>query len=93
MYVIVDQSPQLHLHQIVCISYKLCSCDSYCLLYFIYATYLIQAQYNFIHDVLNELILCGDTEILAPDLRRVINQLKDITDGQTGFCKQFAVSY
>lgn len=52
----------------------------------------IQIQYNFVHDVLNEFILCGDTEILAPDLKTVINWLNEISDGESGFCKQFTVS-
>ena len=52
----------------------------------------IQTQYNFVHDVLNEFILRGDTEILAPDLKTVINRLNEISDGESGFCKQFTVS-
>ena len=50
-----------------------------------------QAQYNFIHDALNELILCGDTEITAPNLRIVINRLNKTKDGETGYSKQFNV--
>ena len=45
----------------------------------------------FIHDALKELILCGETEILAPNLRIVINKLSRMTDGTTGFEKQFQV--
>ena len=51
----------------------------------------MQSQYNFIHDVLNEFILCGDTEIMAPNLRDAITQLNDIVNGETGFSGQFKV--
>ena len=53
----------------------------------------MQAQYNFIHDALNELILCGDTEITASNLRIAINRLSKIKDGETGYSKQFNVSW
>ena len=56
------------------------------------ALFFAQAQYNFIHDALNELILCGDTEITAPNLRIVISRLNKTKDGETGYSKQFNVS-
>ena len=45
----------------------------------------------FVHDVLKELIMCGDTEILAPNLRIVINKLGRTKRGITGFEQQFQV--
>ena len=54
---------------------------------------LMQAQYNFIHDALNELILCGDTEITAANMRIAINRLNRTKDGETGYSKQFNVSW
>ena len=51
----------------------------------------MQAQYNFIHDALNELILCGDTEITAPNMRIVISRLNKTKDGESGYNKQFNV--
>ena len=47
----------------------------------------------FIHDALKELILCGETEILAPNLGIVINKLSKVKDGASGFELQFEVSY
>ena len=55
----------------------------------------IQAQYIFIHDALKEVILCGQTEILAADMRMVINQLNmqnDPCSASTGFEHQFQVA-
>ena len=51
-----------------------------------------QLQYNFIHDALNELILCGDTEITAPNMRIAISRLSKNKDGETGYSRQFNVS-
>ena len=45
----------------------------------------------FIHDALKELILCGETEILAPNLGIVINKLSKVKDDATGFELQFEV--
>ena len=45
----------------------------------------------FIHDALKELIMCGETEILAPNLGIVINKLSRTKDGVAGFEKQFQV--
>ena len=53
---------------------------------------ILQSQYNFIHDALNELIVCGDSEITAPNLRIVISRLSKTKDGETGYSKQFSVS-
>ena len=58
---------------------------------FIY-NFSIQSQYVFIHDALRELVICGDTEITAANIRIIINQLnRPIEDGNTGFQKQFQV--
>ena len=54
----------------------------------------MQAQYVFIHDALSELVQCGETEVLAANLRISINQLeRNITDdpNTTGYQKQFQV--
>ena len=45
----------------------------------------------FIHDALLELIMCGETEIPAPDLESTINKLSETNDGTTEFDKQFQV--
>ena len=47
----------------------------------------------FIHDALKELILCGETEILAPNLGIAINKLSKVKDDTTGFEMQFEVQY
>ena len=54
----------------------------------------MQAQYVFIHDALSELVQCGETEVLAANLRISINQLKsNVADdpNTTGFQNQFQV--
>ena len=49
----------------------------------------------FIHDALSELVVCGETEVTAADLRIVMNQLKRQAVGETtditGYQKQFQV--
>ena len=48
----------------------------------------------FIHDSLSELVVCGETEIAAADVRIVMSQMKRQVAGDniTGFQKQFQVS-
>ena len=52
-----------------------------------------QAQYVFIHDALNELITCGQTDIVASALRTKVNFLSKVipAKGITGFQNQFQV--
>ena len=47
----------------------------------------------FIHDSLNELLTCGETEIAAANMRIAIGRLGRLTNSQdtTGFSKQFQV--
>ena len=45
----------------------------------------------FIHDALKELIMCGETEILAPNLGIVINKLSKVKDSTSGFELQYQV--
>ena len=47
----------------------------------------------FIHDALNELLTCGETEIAAANMRIAIGRLsKPVnTKGMTGYSKQFQV--
>ena len=47
----------------------------------------------FIHDALNELIMCGETEIAATNLRTTINHLSTQIEGEkmSGFEHQFQV--
>ena len=46
----------------------------------------------FIHDALNELILCGETEITATDIRIVIGRLgRRKPQNVTGYQEQFQV--
>ena len=55
----------------------------------------VQAQYVFIHDALSELVVCGETEVAAADIRININHLKRHVTGDTTttrFQKQFQVS-
>ena len=47
----------------------------------------------FIHDALKELIMCGETEVLAPNLGIVINKLSKVKDGASGFGLQFEVAH
>ena len=37
---------------------------------------LFQAQYEFIHHALSELVVCGETEVTASNLRAFIDSLK-----------------
>ena len=45
----------------------------------------------FIHDALKEYISCGDTSVMAYQLRQVINDMSKEEDGQSGFERQFEV--
>ena len=55
-------------------------------------TYALQEQYEFIHCGLSELVVCGETEIAAANLRIAVNNLKKMTnEGMTGFQKQLQV--
>ena len=53
----------------------------------------MQAQYAFIHDAFNELIICGETEIAASKLTDKIKVLSETNreNGMTGFEEQFQV--
>ena len=53
----------------------------------------MQPQYIFIHDALDELITCGETDISAAGLRVKVNRLRKIVPGKgiTGFAEQFQV--
>ncbi|KAL5482193.1 hypothetical protein EMCRGX_G022488 [Ephydatia muelleri] len=48
-------------------------------------------QFSFIHDVLNDFLICGDTEILACDLKVKVKEMQTPINGQTmnAFQKQF----
>ena len=52
-------------------------------------------QYVFIHDALEELITCGETDISAGNLRVKVNKLRKIVPGKTisRFEDQFKVSH
>ena len=47
----------------------------------------------FVHDALSELVLCGETDMIAADIRKGINKLKRTISGDTitGFQKEFQV--
>ena len=47
----------------------------------------------FIHDALSELVVCGETDILAANIRINTNRMKEYATGEavTGFQKQFQV--
>ena len=44
-----------------------------------------------IHDALNDYITCGDTSVVAYQLRMAICDLDKEEDGQSGFERQFKV--
>jgi len=48
-----------------------------------------EIQYAFIHDALEEFITCGDTSIAVTNLWIVINKLRKVTEGKSGFLQQF----
>ena len=50
-----------------------------------------QEQYVLIHDALNDYITCGDTSVVAYQLRMAIHDLDKEEDGQSGFERQFEV--
>ena len=52
---------------------------------------LVQVQYVFIHDALKDYISCGDTSVMAYQLRQVINDMSKEENGQSGFERQFDV--
>ena len=57
-------------------------------------TYLIlQTQYVFIHNALDELITCGETQIAAANMRIVIGKLAEALASRdtTGFHQQYEV--
>ena len=55
----------------------------------------LQMQYVFIHDALEELITCGETDISAGNLRVKVNKLHKIIPSKaiSGFEDQFKVSH
>ena len=55
---------------------------------------MMQAQYVFVHDVLCEVIQCGDTEIPASKLCSTVETMAQSLPGKvvTGFEEQFQVS-
>ena len=53
---------------------------------------ILQAQYIFIHDVLSDVITCGDTRLDASELRNRVNELRQADNGNSsGFEEQFEV--
>ena len=53
----------------------------------------LQAQYVFIHDSLSELVVCGETDVAAGNIRiRMMQLQKPVPGGLIGFQKQFEVS-
>ena len=48
----------------------------------------------FIHDALSELVVCGETDILAANISINTNRMKEYATGEaiTGFQKQFQVT-
>lgn len=55
-------------------------------------TVTMQKQYEFVHCALSELVMCGETEVAAVNLRIAVNNLeRETEDGITGFQKQLQV--
>ena len=42
---------------------------------------ILKAQYEFIHYALSELVVCGETEIVAANLRSFTDSLRDSAEG------------
>ena len=53
-------------------------------------SYPQQDQYAFIHDALSDYISCGDTSVMAHELRIVIDEMKKEDKGTSGFENQMA---
>jgi hypothetical protein len=57
----------------------------------------VQVQYDFVHESLSELVVCGETEVTAANIRIAISQLqRQVTgdvSGISGFQKQFQVGF
>jgi len=55
--------------------------------------YIVQAQYVFIHDALEELITCGDTSFSVQNMRVKVNKMSKVNPETeiTGYQKQFQV--
>ena len=60
-----------------------------------YYVLLLQEQFIFIHDVILESVMCGDTQVSSGDLRSAVTRLtnKDDCTGKTGFETQFEVMH
>ena len=58
-----------------------------------YYVLVLQEQFIFIHDVILESVMCGDTQVSSGDLRSAVTRLtnKDDCTGKTGFETQFEV--
>ncbi len=54
----------------------------------------VQEQYVFVHDAILEYVTCGDTQITAGDLRRVMGKLaaRNPQTQVTGYESQYKVS-
>ena len=56
-------------------------------------TVSLQEQYIFIHDAILESVTCGDTQIVAGDLRDALEKLQmGAQSGPTGLVSQFQVN-
>jgi len=55
--------------------------------------YYVQAQYTFIHNALEELIMCRETTFKSQDIITGVNKLNSVVAGKgvTGFKEQFEV--
>ena len=48
----------------------------------------------FLHDALSELVVCGETEMTAAEVRIKMNELETkVATGVTGYQKQFQVMF
>ena len=89
----------------VCVCVYMCVCVFVCVVQDCYESFefsvgvlpnlrlvFFQHQYIFIHDVILESVVCGDTQVEAGDLRKRLAQLKTRDrSGNTGMDLQFAV--
>ena len=54
----------------------------------------VQAQYVFVHDALNEYLICRETDIPAAMLRKKVEMMKSVAPGETlsGIAEEFKVN-
>ena len=86
---------------VICPKFQVPSAAYVCMAYLLNAclqhpapTPSLQEQYIFIHDAILESVTCGDTQIMASDLRDALEKIQmDPQSGATGLVSQFQVKH